>query len=332
MALRTQGAPGKGPEEHDFDVAGVLEERPDAERLQEIEATPMRLVSARLTLFQRLARIWESRNLLILLVRSELKVRYKGSFLGLLWSMINPALTLIVYYIVFQIVLKNGIPDFAIFLFAGLLIWNFVQLSIVTATGSLVAHGGIVKKVSFPREIVVLASVGTGVVFFGLQGIVMILAMAGLRYAPDPVFLPVALLSLLVLLIFVSAVAIFLAGVNVFLRDTQHLVEVALLVWFWGVPIVYSYHSVATRLSHHGLLWLFLADPIAVVVLTFQRFVYAHVHGINTVSHQRMTLLATYSVGWYAWMLGIMLIVSIVLFLVALSIFGRLEGNFAEEL
>ena len=108
----------------------------------------------------------------VYLVRTEIKVKYKNSFLGLIWSMLSPAMTLVVYTLVFGVFLKNGIPNFVIFLFSGLLLWNFFQTGVITATGVVVNNAGLVKKVSFPREILALASIGSAGVFFFFQSCV----------------------------------------------------------------------------------------------------------------------------------------------------------------
>jgi len=125
---------------------------------------------------QRLREIWISRELLVYLVRTEIKVKYKNSVLGLVWSMIAPAMTLAIYFFVFQVVLGNRMPDFVIFLFAGLLLWNLFSLGVLTGTGVIVNNAGIVKKVSFPREILALAAVGSACVFFFFQSLVMIIS------------------------------------------------------------------------------------------------------------------------------------------------------------
>src|SRR5207248_4697248 len=125
---------------------------------------PFRVVSARINLRQRFRDIWAYRELLGGLVRKELKVKYKNSVLGFLWSMLNPALYLVVFYVVFQLILKNGIPQFAIFLLAGLLVWNLFSTALPGATGSVVGNSGLVKKVAFPREVLALSSVGAALV------------------------------------------------------------------------------------------------------------------------------------------------------------------------
>ncbi len=111
-----------------------------------------RVVTPTISVRKRLREIWLSRELLIYLVRTEIKVKYKNSVLGLVWSMAAPAMTLAIYFFVFQIVLGNKMPDFVIFLFAGLLLWNLFSLGVLTGTGVVVNNAGIVKKVSFPAR------------------------------------------------------------------------------------------------------------------------------------------------------------------------------------
>ena len=125
-----------------------------------------------------------------ILVRKEIKVKYKNSFLGFLWSMLNPALTLAVFYVLFTYFLPNGIPNFVIYMFSAMLVWNLFQTGVLSGTTStVVANGGIVKKVAFPREILPLASVGSAFMFFLFQGIVHgrvhVRLLAPARLGPD---------------------------------------------------------------------------------------------------------------------------------------------------
>ncbi len=113
---------------------------------------PARVVSSRVNLRTRIRDLWGARELFVFLVRKDLKVKYKNSFLGFLWSMVNPAVVLGVYYMVFRYVLKSGIPDFALYLFSGLIVWNLFSVALSSATGVIVASAGIVKKVAFPAR------------------------------------------------------------------------------------------------------------------------------------------------------------------------------------
>jgi ABC-2 type transport system permease protein len=294
-----------------------------------------RIVTPTISVWQRLREIWLSRELLIYLVRTEIKVKYKNSALGLVWSMVSPAMTLAIYFFVFQIVLGNKQPNFVIFLFAGLLLWNLFSLGVLTGTGVVVNNAGIVKKVSFPREILALAAVGSACVFFFFQAIVMVIVLIALHSGPDYSYLPVLLLALVTGIILASALGVLLSAINVYLRDTQHLMEVVLTAWFWACPIVYAYQqNIGEKLGPKGLTWIYFLNPMVPLVLSFQRCIYAHPTVYGKVNGQLVKFLVLPEKGmlWYVGLDFAVLFLAVCLFLVALSVFGRLEGNFAEEL
>jgi ABC-2 type transport system permease protein len=294
-----------------------------------------RVVSPTISVRQRLREIWLSRELLVYLVRTEIKVKYKNSALGLIWSMVAPAMTLAIYFIVFQVVLGNKMPHFVIYLFAGLLPWNMFSLGVLTGTGVIVNNAGIVKKVSFPREILALAAVGSACVFFFFQSIVMVIFMVVLHAAPDLAYLPLLFLALFTAVLLSSAIAILLSSINVYLRDTQHLIEVVLTAWFWACPIVYAFQSnIGNKLGPKGLLWIYFLNPLTPLVLSFQRCIYAHpttyalVNGVRT----KFEVLPQHPYLGFAELDFGVLALAAIFFLIALAVFGRLEGNFAEEL
>ncbi len=253
-------------------------------------------------------------------------MKYKNSVLGFVWSMLNPALYLVVFYVVFQLILGNGIPNFPIFLLSGLLVWNLFSTALAASTSSVVANAGLVRKVAFPREILPLASVGAALLHFFLQGIVLILALVIFRYDVAFSYLPLLPVALFALLLFSAATGVFLAACNVRLRDTAHFVELALLAWFWVTPIVYPYGTVSAKLGSNT--WLYLLNPVTDVVLTFQRAIYAQVAPISTAagSTGRIQILP---VGrdqwWYLWHLGIVIVISAGLFLLALVVLRSLR-------
>jgi ABC-2 type transport system permease protein len=297
-----------------------------------------RVVSPTISVGQRMREIWLSRELLAYLVRTEIKVKYKNSALGLVWSMIAPAMTLAIYFVVFQIVLGNKMPHFVIFLFAGLLVWNLFQLGVSTGTGVIVNNAAIVKKVAFPREILALAAVGSALVFFCFQAVVMAIFMIVLHVAPAVNYIPVLLLALFTAVVLACALGVLLSAVNVYLRDMQHLIEVVLTAWFWACPIVYAFQAnIAVKLAAKGwanLTWIYFLNPMVPLVLSFQRALYGQTTPTAIVNGKPTTfdVLPTWGYGTYVLLdLGV-LAASSVLFVVALAVFGRLEGNFAEEL
>ena len=162
-------------------------------------------VSRRPNPFQRVAQVWRYRELLGNLVRKELKVKYKNSVLGFLWTLLNPMLYLVVFSVVFQEVLRVEIPYYAIFFLSGLLAWNFFATTLSAGTGSIVGNAQLVQKVWFPREILPLASMGAAMVHFALQMIVLAGAMAVFQRSPNLEYFPALGVAIVVLLILSAA-------------------------------------------------------------------------------------------------------------------------------
>ena len=317
-------------------------------------AAPTNVIALRRSVARHVVELWTYRELLGNLVRKELKVKYKGSSLGFMWSLLNPAMYLVVFYVAFQLVLGAGIPSFAIFLLTGLLAWNFFSVASGASVGAIVGNASLVNKVYFPREILPLAAVGANLVHFALQAIVLGLAILGVevhKLATDPSaeqlaklpnidleYLWLVIPAVLVLVLFTSALAVFLSCINVYARDTQHLLELALLAWFWMTPIIYPWGNQATKLVNIGApSWLTLINPITPIVLCFQRALYgiteAPVNGLGPRGERLSTLqLPIDGPLWYFRNLVIVAVVSSILLGLALKLFGRLEGNFAEEL
>lgn len=289
------------------------------------------VVAPRRSLRSHLTGVWRYRELLGGLVRKELKVKYKNSALGFVWSLLNPAMYLAVFYVVFQLVLQNGIELFAVYLLCGLLVWNLFSTSLSAATSSIVANAPLVNKVWFPREILPLASVGANLVHFLLQGCVLVAALLVFTHEPDWGFVWLIAPALLVLLVLAAALAVLLAAVNVYARDAQHLLELGLLAWFWMTPIVYPWYLTANQLTERGLpATLTLLNPVTPVVLAFQRAIYGRV--VSGEGDALVRLLPDESSLWYLRNLGIVGAGAVVLLLLALKVFGRLEGDFSEEL
>src|SRR6476620_815143 len=163
------------------------------------------IVRPRMTSRERLVRINQRRELLGGMVRNELKIKYKRSVLGFAWSLLNPLLYLVVFYVAFSIILKAGIPAFPIWLLSGLLVWNLFSTGLGAATRSVVANSGLVKKVSFPREILPLASVGSMLVHFFLQSSVLFVVLAIVRWDVAWAYIPLIPLAMIVLLLLTSA-------------------------------------------------------------------------------------------------------------------------------
>jgi ABC-2 type transport system permease protein len=213
-----------------------------------------------------------------------------------------------------------------------------------------VSNAAIVKKVAFPREILALASVGSAFMFFLFQSVVLLAFMVAFWHRPDWSAMWLLIPALAAITVFAAALAIFLSAVNVYLRDTQHLVEVVLMAWFWAIPGIYAFsgtvhdglvkHSIL-RIPGTHLIWLYFANPVTPVVMTFQRVFYNIAHPLSTLAtklpsgktvHLPIKVMASYGTHWYLMADLAVLGVSLALLFGAMIVFGRLEGNFAEEL
>jgi ABC-2 type transport system permease protein len=260
------------------------------------------------------------------LVRKELKVKYTGSVLGAIWSLLNPVVFLAVFTFVSK-VLGNSIQDYAVFLLAGLLAWNLFAVSLGTGAQSVVANANLVKKVYFPREILPLATVGVALFDFVLQSAVYFafLVVFGYGFVLGVIWLyPVAFVAGL---LFTVSVTFWVSSMNVRYRDMQHLIGLALLVWFWLTPVVYSTATVHTHLmaKYHGIFWkVYLLNPMTWVVMAFQRALYH--------SSDASRVLGPFSTGQLA--VGLLLVIAVVTLLLYLTwrLFFAMSGDFAEEL
>ena len=270
---------------------------------------------------------WE---LLAELVRKDLRVTYKNSALGFIWSLANPLLYLAGFTLVFSEFLKAGVPYFAVFFMAGLLVWNFFNTATMGATGVVVGNANLVRKVRFPRVVLPLSSVGFAAVHFVLQMLVFAVFLVALHrqsFGPQLVLL---LPALAVTVAFTTGLALLVSSLNVRFRDVEHLLEVTLLAWFWLTPIVYPVAVVGRELAGRGLFWVYMANPMAAVVTAMQRAIYRTPVPVDAKGPHEV--LAAGGYGFYLRWLGVAGAVSVVLLAAGLWTFRRLQADFAEEL
>lgn len=268
--------------------------------------------------------IWSYRELTGLLVRRELRARYKNSSLGFIWSLFKPITQLAVYFLILGQVLgiARGIPGFAIYVFTGLTVWGLFNEVVAGGTGSIVANSGLVKKVYLPREVFPISTVGAALVNFGIQVAVLLVATVIASAVPLWANLLYVPLALALVLTFGTAAAILLSAVNVYLRDLQHLVEIVLMILFWASPIIYTYDLVSRAVTDAGAAWLeevYLANPVTLAVLGFQRGLWVEGADYPFPDH-----LAT--------RLFVATLISFLFLWIAQRVFSRLEGNFAQQL
>ena len=281
---------------------------------------------------ERLRVLAAHREILANLVRKELKVKYAASVLGAVWSLLNPLVYLAVFSFVAK-VLGAGIANYPVYLLSGLLAWNLFSASMGSGARAVLDNANLVKKVAFAREILPLAAVGVGLVDFALQSAVLLLYIIVSGYGlhlPELALWPLAFVTLLVLTV---ALSLWFSAWNVRYRDVGHLLNIALLVWFWATPIVYAEFQVQ-RLAERGTwfgiprLTFYLLNPMVDVVAGFHRALYGTVTPVGAPE----PVLFDKSLGWVAGILTITLVVSLVGLRLAWGYFFSRSGDFAEEL
>jgi len=288
--------------------------------------------TTRPSLVRRVARIWEYRELLSSLTRKEVKVRYKDSILGFFWTLLNPLMYLVVFSLVFATFLRAAVPLYGLFLLAGLLAWTLFSTGTSAATASITGNGSLVQKVWFPREILPLSAVGSALVTFFFQLVVLVAALVVFQRAPAWGYLPLLVPALLVTLLWATALGVLLSALNVLYRDIQHLLEVLMLAWFWLTPVVYQYDLVADELVRRDLPeWLAMLNPFTPVVLVFQRVIYNPEHELGTPAQASFDFMYR-GFEWYATHLAASGAIAFALLLVGVRVFGRIEADFGEEL
>ena len=287
---------------------------------------------SKLRVRRRVREVYARREVLLNLVRKELKVKYTASFLGAMWSLLNPVVFLAVFTFVVKIT-NSSFAHFPIYLLSGLLAWNLFSVSLAGGARSVIDNANLVKKVAFPREVLPLSAIGVALVDFVLQTAVLLLFILVSGYGIHVPELAIYPLAFATLLVFTLALTFWVAALNVRYRDIQHLLNIALLVWFWMTPIVYSGYLVQHLLSGTKILgvsrWgLFLVNPLASVVMGFQRALYGVVLPVGA----DRPVLPDVSLAWLAGVLGIVLAASLVFLLYTWRRFFELSGDFAEEL
>ncbi len=237
------------------------------------------------------------RDLLFNLTATELKVKYRGSLLGFLWSLLNPLAQILVYYVAFRYILKIQIEHFEIFLVAGLLPWGFFASSATASTISLMTSASLVKKVYFPRAVIPAAVVLFNLIQMILALVVFLPSLLLLRgFAPWTLVFYPAILVLQVF--FVMGVALGLSALAISFRDLRHLTEVVLTMLFWLTPIIYSISMVPVQL--HLLLTL---NPMTAFVSAYQDITYwGRTPSPGTFATMAGWTVATFLAGWMIFM------------------------------
>jgi ABC-type polysaccharide/polyol phosphate export permease len=186
------------------------------------------------------ADVYRYRELFSNLFRRDFQAKYKGSVLGIFWSLLNPLILLGVYLVVFEVLIKRGTtPHYPLYLLAGLACWIFFSVSLQSAARSMIDSADLIKKVRFPRQLVAFSMVAAQAVTFAVMLVILIvLSLVFIPAARDTVWLAIPLA--LAFAVFVAGCALLVASLNVIFRDVEHILTAALLPWFFLTPILWS--------------------------------------------------------------------------------------------
>ncbi len=253
-----------------------------------------------------LKELYQYREFLKTNVKKDIRGKYKGSFLGVLWSFINPLLTALVYAIVFPFILKGSQDNYVTFIVIAILPWNWFTTVISQGTFCILANAGIIKKVYFPREILPISTATSGLVNFLISTpiILMFLLFSGIGFSKYILFLPViAIIQYLLTL----AIIMITSAINVYIRDAEYIINFFVTMLFYATPVLYS----ADLFPKQFRQFLYL-NPMTTIINGYRDIFYYK---------QMPDCLA----------LGIVFIISILLLLLGFKIFRKLEKGFAEE-
>ena len=253
-----------------------------------------------------IGRIYKYREFLKTNVKKDIRGKYKGSFLGVLWSFVNPLLMSLIYAIVFPFILKNSQDNYVTFVVIGILPWTFFTTVISQGTFCILANAGIIKKVYFPREILPISVAVSGLVNFmiSLPIILAFVLISGIGLSFHALLFPLIAITEFILLLGIIFIT---SSINVYIRDAEYIIAFFVNMLFYATPVLYS--STLFPEKYRAILNL---NPMTIIINSYRDIFY----------YQTMPDLQA---------LGIVLIGSLALLFIGINVFKKLERKFAEE-
>ena len=251
--------------------------------------------------------LYNYRELLKTNVKKEVRGKYKGSWLGIIWTFSNPLLMLTVYSRVFPYILRVNVDNYTIFMIVALIPWNFFSTAIQMGTGCIVRNGNILKKVYFPREIIPISVVISQLVNFLITCIIVFLfvILSGIGISWHIVLFP---LLVLIQSIIILAMVFVLSAITVFIHDIDHFVSVFLMLGFYATPIVYKTDMLPEKFQK-----IMNFNPIAQLIEGYRSILYYH-------EIPNIFVLSIWSIA------------GLILLVIGYCIFKKMEKSFVEEL
>lgn len=250
--------------------------------------------------------LYQYRELLKTNIQKEIRGKYKGSFLGVLWSFLNPLLMVLVYALVFPYIMRVEVPNYLVFLIVGVIPWNFFTTCITTGCNCIWINGGIIKKVYFPREILPISVVGAGLINFLISCVIILIfvLVGGIGFSFQLLWLP--LLAIIQSLLSLGLLFV-LSAINVYVRDVEYIVSFFLNLLFYATPILYT-----ANMFPESIRWVLYLNPMTHLIDAYRSIFY----------YQTMPNLGA---------LFYIFCFSFLVFIFGYFIFRKLEKGFAEE-
>lgn len=251
--------------------------------------------------------LYAYRELLKSSIKKDIGGKYKNSFLGVLWSFVNPLLQIAVYAIIFPMIMRNNVPHYTLFLCSALIPWTFFSTAINRSSFTVIENGNIIKKVFFPREILPISLVTSEAINFIISTIIIVVfaLFSGVGLSKYLLLYP---LVLIIQYIFLIGISFIVSSITVFVRDLQHIIGVFMQLLFYATPIVYVASSIPSEYS-----WILKINFMTYIVEAYRSIFYYH----NMPDLKVLTIL---------------FFIAILVCIIGYFIFSKLQKKFAEEL
>lgn len=263
-----------------------------------------------------------------LIVHKELRQRYRGSVLGMLWSYAKPATQFLVFYFAIGVFMQMNqrVPNYVVYLFSGVVVINYFNEIFGNATRSVVGNSALVKKIYLPRQLFPMSALWVALAHFGPQVLILFIGALLFGWTPTLLSLGAILAGFVIVSLFALGIGLFTAALNVFYRDAENFVDLLLMIATWVSPVLYTWNMVHDALMNNnvGVLWyIYQLNPLTIAVELF------HYGFWRATLTPELTPETVPALGM--WTLAAFL-VSLLLVVLGEMAFRRMDARFAQEL
>jgi ABC-type polysaccharide/polyol phosphate export permease len=216
-------------------------------------------------LVEELRALVQYKDLVLQSISRAIKTRYKRSALGVLWTMLNPLLMMIVLTVVFSNIFRFSVENYPVYILSGIVIWNFFSSSTSGAMSEMLWSGQLLSRIYVPKSLFAVSSVGTGLVnlLLSLIPLALIALVIGVKISPAVLVIP---FSIVIITIFALGIGLILSTISVFFADMLPIYEVLLMIWFYATPVIYP-----TEIIPDNFRWLVMLNPMVYMVQIFRQ-------------------------------------------------------------